>query len=388
MVGTYGRDTSRCDGVQARGAYLSRYIWRIGHTDFSMHSHHSHSGEFCKHASSSLDEVVARAAELGFTHFHLSEHAPRSRDKDLYPEEIEAGMTPASLEEQFSAYLKKARKVQQKFADRMHILVGCETENICSPHSVKFLRQVLGTTDDAVPGSLVGAGIVDYLVGSVHHVYEIPIDFDRATYERALSMGAEPKREQLLHGYLDAQYEVMDQLRPEIIGHMDLFRLYEPQAGWLPSEASARKALYEKLKRNIHFAASYGALFEANSAAFRKGWGSETYPGRDILRMICAAHGRFALSDDSHGTAQVGLNYARLHNYLYNEGVKQVWVLEAAHDAFRSIPDEAERRARETSASPGLDAPTMFPRGTRAIPMPLWASDPFWNTLPPSLQTT
>lgn len=81
-----------------------------------MHSHHSHSGEFCKHASSSLDEVVARAAELGFTHFHLSEHAPRSRDKDLYPEEIEAGMTPASLEEQFSAYLKKARKVQQKLS--------------------------------------------------------------------------------------------------------------------------------------------------------------------------------------------------------------------------------------------------------------------------------
>lgn len=53
------------------------------------HSHHSHSGQFCKHASGTLEEVVLAAIDRGFKTFALTEHCPRFRDKDLYPEEIE-----------------------------------------------------------------------------------------------------------------------------------------------------------------------------------------------------------------------------------------------------------------------------------------------------------
>lgn len=53
------------------------------------HSHHSHSGQFCMHASGTLEEVVLAAIKRGFTTFALTEHCPRFRDKDLYPEEIQ-----------------------------------------------------------------------------------------------------------------------------------------------------------------------------------------------------------------------------------------------------------------------------------------------------------
>ena len=53
------------------------------------HSHHSHSGQFCKHASGTLEDVVQAAIARGFKTFALTEHCPRFRDKDLYPEEIE-----------------------------------------------------------------------------------------------------------------------------------------------------------------------------------------------------------------------------------------------------------------------------------------------------------
>ena len=53
------------------------------------HSHHSHSGQFCKHASGALQDVVLAAIERGFKTFALTEHCPRFRDKDLYPEEIQ-----------------------------------------------------------------------------------------------------------------------------------------------------------------------------------------------------------------------------------------------------------------------------------------------------------
>eukprot|EP00045_Choanoeca_perplexa_P004120 m.35594 g.35594 ORF g.35594 m.35594 type:complete len:77 (-) comp12404_c0_seq2:113-343(-) len=55
-----------------------------------MWSFHSHSGQFCKHAAGTLEEMVLQAIKLGFTHYGLSEHMPRYRGIDLYPEELEA----------------------------------------------------------------------------------------------------------------------------------------------------------------------------------------------------------------------------------------------------------------------------------------------------------
>lgn len=360
-----------------------------------MHSHHSHSGEFCRHAKSTLDEVTERAATLGFTHFHLSEHIPREFPEQLYPEEEELGLTPAQLEATFRAYLAKARALQAQYAQKslpMHILVGCETENITSPRSLGFLCKVVssdGTSSGQLPPPCVGLGVVDYMVGSVHHAHGIPIDFDADTFHKAVSYGATQNvagLAALLHAYLDAQFEVLDRLRPEVVGHFDLYRLFAPDAPWVSGDAG--DALRAKLVRNIRFAASYGALFEANSSAFRKGWDGETYPGRDILRMIRSVHGRIALSDDSHGVQQVALNYHRLRDYLAHEGVDEIWYLErdsAAHpadpaelwDAFRQ--SEAVRQKNASQDDVGAHAPRTFPRGTRAHVLRDWRAAPFWG---------
>lgn len=358
-----------------------------------MHSHHSHSGQFCKHASSSLREVIDVAKGLGFTHFHLSEHCPRERTEELYPEEVEAGLTPQDLLDTFVSYLHTARSIQaeERVNDGVHILVGCETENITPPRSISYLSSVLskiGGQDTDNPAPFVGTGVVDYMVGSVHHVHGVPIDFDKSTFEKALSVEGEGASayDALVSNYLDLQYEVMEQLRPEVIGHMDLYRLYVPTA------VLDTPALNAKLDRNIKYAASYGALFEANSAAFRKGWNGETYPGRHVLRRILAAGGRIALSDDSHGTAQVSLNYIRMREYLLAEGVDAIWYLEAdnaewptAVEERRAFFETAEqaRRARESLTAPGLDTgcPVRFPRGTRAISMKNWDKQPFWDNV-------
>lgn len=51
-------------------------------------SFHSHSGEFCKHASGTLEEVVQAAVRLKFRIYGLTEHVPRYRLEDRYPEEV------------------------------------------------------------------------------------------------------------------------------------------------------------------------------------------------------------------------------------------------------------------------------------------------------------
>ena len=52
------------------------------------HSHHSHSGQFCKHAKGMLEDVVLEAIRQKFEVFGLTEHVPRYRTEDLYPEEV------------------------------------------------------------------------------------------------------------------------------------------------------------------------------------------------------------------------------------------------------------------------------------------------------------
>ena len=60
------------------------------------HSHHSHSGQFCKHASGSLEDVVAEAIKKGFEVYGLTEHVPRYRAEDLYPEEVCSSLSPST----------------------------------------------------------------------------------------------------------------------------------------------------------------------------------------------------------------------------------------------------------------------------------------------------
>lgn len=51
---------------------------------------HSHSGQFCPgHAKDQLEEIVKRALSLNMRLIALTEHMPRTKKKDLYPEEVD-----------------------------------------------------------------------------------------------------------------------------------------------------------------------------------------------------------------------------------------------------------------------------------------------------------
>ncbi|EMD37152.1 hypothetical protein CERSUDRAFT_137663 [Gelatoporia subvermispora B] len=287
------------------------------------YSHHSHSGQFCKHAKGTLEEVVLEAIHQGFEVYGLTEHVPRYRTEDLYPEELELSLD--DLASQFDQFLTEAHRLKTLYVDRITLLVGLETEYIADA-DLDRLQALLERYGDRI----------EYLVGSVHHANTIPIDFDPETFQRALESfvdeagASDPpasRMEALLCSYFDAQYKLLQHFHPEVVGHIDLCRLYNPSlrfADW--------PCVHERLARNIQYAASYGALFEVNAAALRKGWDA-AYPGEDVAQMILDAGGRFALSDDSHGPHAVGLNYARMAAYLRRIGVQGLWVLEHSKTA-------------------------------------------------------
>jgi histidinol-phosphatase (PHP family) len=80
-----------------------------------------------------------------------------------------------------------------------------------------------------------------------------------------------------LDSYLDAQHGLLQRHAPEVVGHLDLCRLYTPGI-----RLDSNPEVWARVRRNIELAVGYGALFECNAAAIRKGWDT-SYPGREVL---------------------------------------------------------------------------------------------------------
>ncbi|KAH8884835.1 histidinol phosphate phosphatase H [Thozetella sp. PMI_491] len=277
---------------------------------------HSHSGQFCPgHAKDQLEEVIQYAISIGYKTMGLTEHMPRTEKQDLYPEELDdPDASLAVLFPRHEAYLAEAQRLQAKYAGEIHLLIGFEGEWI-RPAYASLIQE------------LAAPSCVDYFIGSVHHAGGIPIDFDKAMYAQAREAcgGTEEK---MYASYYDEQFELLQALKPRVVGHFDLIRLM--------SDDPARKlqgwgdgAVWSKVVRNLEFVASYGGWLECNTSALRKGL-SEPYPSVEIGEHWLKVGGKFTFSDDSHGIAQIATNYHRGLDYLGKLGVKDVWTLERA----------------------------------------------------------
>ncbi|PYI12033.1 histidinol phosphate phosphatase H [Aspergillus sclerotiicarbonarius CBS 121057] len=273
-------------------------------------THHSHSGQFCPgHAKDSLEEIIQLAIAKKFHTFCLTEHMPRHAE-DFYPEEIEAGNTEAGHVANEAAYFAEATRLRTKYADQIKILIGFEIDWI-RPTSRTLIEESLARHP------------FEFFMGSVHHTLTVPIDYDRALYEKAREL-AGGTDEQLFEAYFDEQLDMLQQVKPVVVGHFDLIRLKsdDPERSF-----TEYPRVWAKILRNLDYVAGYGGLLELNSAALRKGM-SEPYPKGEICTEFLARGGRFCLSDDSHGLEQVGLNFHRVLPFMEQVGISTVHYLE------------------------------------------------------------
>lgn len=228
-------------------------------------SHHSHSGQFCGHAANTLEEVILKAIRLGMTTLCLTEHIPRD-EIDFYPEECN-DHDEASLAKLYEDFYHEGRRLQRLYSGQISIFVGFESEWIRAS-SLKLIHGIL----DKFP--------VDIFVGSVHHVHTVPIDYDTELYHKSRGLG-DGTDEQIFADYFDSQLEMLQALKPPVVGHFDLIRLKsdDPERSF-----KTWPRVWEKVERNLHFIATYGGVLELNSASLRKGM-SEPYPQVEICQV-------------------------------------------------------------------------------------------------------
>ncbi|KAK5173451.1 uncharacterized protein LTR77_002132 [Saxophila tyrrhenica] len=278
-------------------------------------SHHSHSGQFCGHATNTLEEVVQNAIKKGMTIFCMTEHIHRDRI-DFYPNE-EKSHTPKSLEQLYDDFYHEASRLRKAYADQIQLFIGFESEWI-RDSSLGIIEGLLANYD------------LDLFVGSVHHVHTWPIDYDTPMYHEARKV-AGGSDEQVFADFFDAQYAMLQVLKPPIVGHFDLIRLKSDKP-----DGSFRvwAEVWEKIMRNLKFVAGYGGVLELNSSSLRKEM-SETYPQVEICKEFLSMGGHFTLSDDSHGIDQVGLNYGKVLDCIKAAGINEICHLAPAADGVK-----------------------------------------------------
>ncbi len=276
----------------------------IGLPSDMVSAHGGHSREFCSHARGPLDEIVARYSRCGFAWAALTEHMPAVSDRFLYPEELRDGLDAADTRQRFERFVVEARQLQRDWADRLRLFVGLECEAYTG--AIELARD------------LTVRHQLDYVVGSVHHVDDLPIDTSQTDWLCAAEQVGGVEQLYLL--YFDHQLEVIERLRPAVVGHFDLVRLHDPDY----RERLASPAIRLRAERNLERIAALGLCLDVNSRAFAKGQ-DEPFPCRPLLEMALDLGIRLLPGDDSHSAADVAGGYERTLALLEELGLRAPW---------------------------------------------------------------
>lgn len=270
----------------------------------SVSVHGGHSGQFCNHATNSLEEIIQRYIDGQFPWVGITEHAPGISQELLYPDQQAAGLTPAFLLQRFSLYMQECRRLQEKYRAQIKIFAAIESETYSGYK--EFMPNLINTYQP------------DYVVGSVHFVGDLGFDYSREQYDQtAAAVGG---HDELYCRYFDLQFEMIEFLKPSVVGHFDLIRIFDPEY----KVRLEKPRIMEKIKRNLTRIKELDLIMDFNLRSLMKG-ADEPYISKVILQMARDLDIAVVPGDDSHGVANVGLNMEKGIKILSEMGFSTAW---------------------------------------------------------------
>ena len=266
--------------------------------------HGGHSGQFCLHATDTLEEVVLAYIDKGFNWVGITEHTPPPSAELAYADEREAGLTPDHLLAQFGSYFDEVRRLRNKYSSQIRLFAAMEIETYSGyEHYVPFLIELFSP---------------DYLVGSVHFVNDFNFDYSQDVYDQAAEWAGGV--DELYLSYFDLQYQMINLLEPAVVGHFDLIRIFDP----IYRDRLERPEIVARIKRNLLRIKELDLILDFNLRALHKG-ASEPYISESILKMVRDYEIRIVPGDDSHGVASVGNFFEQAVAILTSHGITTNW---------------------------------------------------------------
>jgi histidinol-phosphatase (PHP family) len=268
--------------------------------------HGGHCAQFCSHALDPLDQILDAYADQGFAWVGITEHMPAARDSMVNPEELSEGLSALGTQERFSAYIDTCRRLQKERRGQLELFVAFEAE-VYSDYE-PFLEGLLASFRP------------DYIVGSIHHVGDVPFDQSKQRYADAIDKAG--GIDALYCDYFDLQYRLICDFEPAVVGHFDLIRLFDP--GYTLRLTRSSTEIWDRIERNLHAVRDRDLILDFNVRALSKGQ-SEPYVSAPILARALELGVAVAPGDDSHGVESVGVNLDRGGRMLADLGFSTEW---------------------------------------------------------------
>ena len=266
--------------------------------------HGGHSGQFCHHATDTLEEIIQKYISKQFSWVGITEHVPAISEELLYPDQKAAGLTPESLYNRFSNYMNECRRLQDKYSSAIKIFAAMEIETYSGYK--QFIPSLIQTFQP------------DYIVGSVHFVDDQGFDYSKEQYDRtAEAVGG---MDTLYCRYFDEQFEMIQTLKPAVVGHFDLIRIFDDNY----ASRLVKPAIMEKIRRNLTLIKDLDLIMDFNFRSLLKG-ASEPYISRPILKIARDMGISVVPGDDSHGLQSIGINMENGISLLREMGFDTNW---------------------------------------------------------------
>ncbi|NGP44642.1 histidinol-phosphatase [Bacillaceae bacterium SIJ1] len=254
---------------------------------FDLHTHH----ERCGHATGCIEDYVKAAIDRGLDYIGISDHSPHfySEEDHLFPKVT----MPISA---FDSYIKEVLALKEKYADRIHVLLGMESD---------YLELY-----EAPYRKIIQQYPFDYVIGSVHYVHDINI-FARGRWDGFSEAEAIREKE---------EYYRLIQLSARsgmfhILGHIDAMKGFYPAFSDIP----ATKAVEDTLR----IIGEEGVAIEVNTSGKMKdvgGW----YPSHEMLERALYYNVEVTFGSDAHVPERVGDDFENVAMTLKEVGYQHM----------------------------------------------------------------
>ena len=237
----------------------------------TYHTHSTYSD-----GKNTLEEMVREAISLGCQEIGFSDHAPM-------PEHFKC---PWSIpEESLNKYVKDIKELKGRYKSEIKIYLGLEQDYFSLPASREC----------------------DYILGSVHFVekdgHYLAVDDSAETMKRNIDEFYDGDVYAYCEDYYALVSDIYNKTKCDIIGHLDLVTKFNEK---MPLIDTTHPRYVNAVNKAVDALLQTPAIFEINTGAISRGYRTEPYPSKEIIKRIADSGRVFVINSDTHSTSTIG----------------------------------------------------------------------------------
>ncbi len=247
---------------------------------------------------STPDEYIAKAMHMKYSSIGFSEHG-------VLPFEISWNMKINNLD----LYINHINKLKTSYKGEIEIYCGMEVDFIENMNDeIMQLNQLKK---------------LDYFIGSVHFIDQMSngqywnIDGSAELFENGFAQIFNCDSKKLIEYYYSTVIKMIQELKPNIIGHIDKIKLHNIDNKYF----SENEGYYKDAVINcLNEIANSDSIIEFNTRGLYKHANKQPYPSLWFLKEMKKKNIPITINSDSHSVDELGKEFSTAINYLKEAG--------------------------------------------------------------------